>query len=80
MHEATDPTASAVFDEADACAVWLLRVHESPPAPPWSEADADWATREAQRLEGEGASLARFLARRARVGYERLAQRGVAAA
>ena len=80
MHEATDPTAAAVIDEADACAVWLLRAYESPPAAPLSEADADWATREAQRLEGEGASPARFLARRARLGCERLAQRGVAAA
>ncbi|CAG1018088.1 hypothetical protein BURC_02820 [Burkholderiaceae bacterium] len=80
MHEATDPTAAAVIDEADACAVWLLRAFESPPAVPWSEADAEWATREAQRQEGEAASPARFLARRARLGCERLAQREVAAA
>lgn len=80
MPEAKDPTAAAVVNEADARAVWLLRAFESPPATPWSGADADWATREAQRLEGEAASPARFLARRARLGCERLAQRGAAAA
>lgn len=80
MLDAHDPAARAVVDESDARAVWLLRAFESPPSAPWGDADADWATREAQRLEGEGATPARFLARRARVGCERLAQRGVAAA
>jgi hypothetical protein len=65
--------------EADARAVLLLRAFETPPAPPWTEVDADWASREAQRLEGEGATAERFLARRARLAAQRLDERGVTA-
>jgi hypothetical protein len=65
------------LDEADAKAVLLVRAFESPLTPPWTEADAAWATREAERLEGEHAPTPRFLARRAWLACERLARHGV---
>ncbi|WP_280154677.1 DUF2868 domain-containing protein [Piscinibacter sp. XHJ-5] len=64
--------------ESDARDVLLVRAFESPFEAPWSDADAAWASREAQRLEGEGALPERFLARRARLAVERLADRGIA--
>jgi hypothetical protein len=64
--------------EADASAVLLVRAFESPITAPWSDADAAWATREAQRNEGESAPAAHFLAQRARLACRRLAERGLA--
>jgi hypothetical protein len=57
----------------------LVRAHESPPAAPWTEADADAATREARREAGADDDE-RFVARRARIAAERIAQRVPAAA
>jgi hypothetical protein len=65
------------LSEAEARAAWLVRAFETPLAAPWRAEDADWATREALRCEGEHASPARFIARRAALAAERLAQRGV---
>ncbi len=35
------------MNEAEARRVLLVRAFETPPAAPWSEADAAWASREA---------------------------------
>lgn len=66
------------LNEAEARAAWLVRAFETPLTAPWRAEDAEWATREALRAEGERASPARFIARRAMLAGERLAQRGVA--
>ncbi len=54
-----------------------MRAFEAPLTPPWTAEDAQWATREALRAEGEDAPPARFIARRATLGCARLAQRGI---
>jgi hypothetical protein len=53
----------------------LVRAFETPIAAPWTEGDAAWASAEAHRLEGEGATADRLLARRAALACERLAKR-----
>lgn len=52
----------------------LVRAFETalPPSGAWSAEDADWASRAAAEVEGEGASAASFVARRAQLGAERL--------
>ena len=69
------PAPQLRLPEADARAVMVLRAFESPPAPLWTDADAERATREARRLEGEDASPARFFTRRAQVALPTLADR-----
>ncbi|MEB2336326.1 MAG: DUF2868 domain-containing protein, partial [Burkholderiales bacterium] len=52
----------------------LVRAFETalPRSGAWSAEDADWASRAAAEVEGEGASAASFVARRAQLGAERL--------
>jgi hypothetical protein len=85
MHEARPdlpppppaPQQQLLLPEADAArAVWLQRFESPAPLPPWTAEDADWATREAARQLGADAAPARFVACRARLGVQRLAQRG----
>jgi hypothetical protein len=45
---------------------------------PWSDEDAAWASREARRDVGEGASAQAFVLRRARLATQRLAERDAA--
>ena len=82
MHTPSGPAqrspSHGATSEAEARAAWLVRAFETPLSSPWRAEDADWATREALRAEGEGASPARFIARRATLASQRLAQRGVA--
>ncbi|AKJ29734.1 DUF2868 domain-containing protein [Caldimonas brevitalea] len=61
--------------ESDASQLLLIRAHEDPLTPPWSEADALWASREARRLEGEAAPPERVLVRRGALAVERLGER-----
>src|SRR5882724_9099445 len=61
--------------ETEARAVLLVRSLERDPSPVWSEADAAWASAEAQRAEGERSPFERFLARRASIAITRLTQR-----
>ena len=63
------------MNETDARHVLLVRAFEAPPTPPWTERDADAATREASREQGAQASDDRFLAARARIAAARLAER-----
>ncbi|WP_295644173.1 DUF2868 domain-containing protein [uncultured Methylibium sp.] len=55
--------------------VLLLRAFESPTTAPWTEADATWASAETARLEGEAAAPDRWIARRADIALQRLAER-----
>ena len=67
------------MNESDARSALLVRAYETaPPAQTdgrWSEDDRAWATQAALRLEGEHASAAAFIARRARLAAERLGSR-----
>lgn len=63
------------MNEADARRVLLLRAFETTPSATWSEADAAWASGEAQRQLGERASAADFIAARAALALPRLSQR-----
>lgn len=47
------------------------------PQAAWSREDADWASAEARRKVGEGAADEAFLVQRARLGLQRLRERGV---
>jgi len=71
------------MNESDARSALLVRAYET--APPeqtgghWSADDRAWATQTALRLEGEHASAADFIVRRARLAAERLCLRDGAA-
>lgn len=68
---------TVVLPEADAArALWLQGFETPSPTPPWTAEDSEWATREAGRQLGSEAEPPRFLALRARLGADRLAQRG----
>lgn len=64
--------------EIDARRLWLVRAFEAPLTPPWSEADAVWASDEARRQLGSQAALEEWAARRAELALERLGGRSVA--
>jgi hypothetical protein len=66
--------------ESDARQILLVRAFETPLTPPWSEADATEATREARRRCGEAASDEDWLAQRAQTAASRLAERESAVA
>jgi hypothetical protein len=68
------------MNESEARRVLLVCAYESPPQPPWSEADADAATREAARAVGEAASDEALIVRRAQLAAQRIAERDPAAA
>lgn len=70
------PTPLALPEPDAARALWLQAFEQPQPSAPWTADDADWATREAGRQLGSDAAPAAFLALRARLGAERLAQRG----
>ncbi len=53
----------------------LVRAFETPPTAPWTEADARWASEQAQRSEGSDAANLGWLRRRATVALERLGAR-----
>lgn len=77
---AASPAASPLtLPEQDAAAWAWLRAHEGLGSRLWTAADADWATREARRRVGGDAPAGDFIATRARLGGERLAQRGAGA-
>jgi hypothetical protein len=61
--------------EHEARQVLLVRACESAAQAPWSEADAAWASREAQRALGEQAAPDLLLVRRAALACTRLAER-----
>ncbi len=61
--------------ETEAREVLMLRAWESPPAAPWTDADAAVVSDEAARRIGSDASLHRRIAMRARLGIEKLAGR-----
>ncbi|MGP1676828.1 MAG: DUF2868 domain-containing protein [Burkholderiales bacterium] len=67
------------MNESDARCALLVRAYETlPPAQTggsWSEDDRLWATQAALQAEGEQASAAVFIARRARLAAERLCSR-----
>lgn len=67
------------MNESDARSALLVRAYETaPPAQTgghWTGDDRVWATQAALRLEGEHASAAAFVARRARLAAERLCLR-----
>jgi hypothetical protein len=66
------------MNESDARHVLLVRAFEAPLSPPWTQADVDGATREAARTAGESTPDDHYLATRARIASERLAQRDAA--
>jgi hypothetical protein len=68
------------MNASDARQVLLVRAYEAPCVPPWTPRDAEAATREAARAEGEATAEDRFLARRARLAVARLAEREPAVA
>jgi hypothetical protein len=62
--------------ENDARHALLIRAFETAPAaPPWDDADREWATRSAAQIEGENASADAFVSRRAGLAAERLSKR-----
>ncbi|MBA3625888.1 MAG: DUF2868 domain-containing protein [Methylibium sp.] len=63
------------MNEAEARRVLLVRAFETPPAAPWSEADAAWASREALQSLGEQAPPQALLAQRAALASARLGER-----
>lgn len=69
------------MNESDARSALLLRACETTPHDSihWTENDRAWATQAAQRVEGEHASADSLIARRARLGVERLCSRDAAA-
>lgn len=60
---------------AEARRVLLVQAFESPPAAPWTEADAAACSAEALRREGSEAGAERLIVRRAALAAERLAER-----
>jgi hypothetical protein len=64
------------MNEAAARRAVLVRAFErQPPSDTWSEADRAWATQAAAQVEGERAADDAFIARRAALAFERLAER-----
>nr|MBA3598728.1 hypothetical protein [Methylibium sp.] len=63
------------MNEAEARRVLLVRAFETPPAAPWSDADAAWASREALQTLGEEAPAQALLAQRAALASARLSER-----
>jgi hypothetical protein len=63
------------MNASDARHVLLVRAYEAPCVPPWTPRDAEAATREAARIEGEASPDERFLATRARLAAAQLARR-----
>lgn len=63
------------MNETAARQVLLLRAFETTPDSGWSDEDRAWASRAAAEIEGAGAPLDRFVARRAALAVERLASR-----
>lgn len=63
------------MNETAARQVLLLRAFETAPDSGWSDEDRAWASRAAAEIEGAGAPLERFAARRAELAVERLAGR-----
>jgi hypothetical protein len=63
------------MNETAARHVLLLRAFETTPNSGWSDDDRAWASRAAAQIEGAGAPLDRFVARRAELAVERLAER-----
>ena len=61
--------------ESDARDVVLVRAWESAPSAAWSKSDAERASREAARLEGEHASPERLIVRRAALAAAQLSER-----
>jgi hypothetical protein len=61
--------------ETEAREVLMLRAWESPPAAPWTDADAAAVSDEAARRVGSDAPLQRRIAMRAHLGIEKLAGR-----
>ncbi|WP_428423270.1 DUF2868 domain-containing protein [Methylibium sp.] len=59
----------------DARQVLLVRSFEAPPTPPWTPADAAWASEQAARAGGERAAPAALIAQRARIAITRLTER-----
>lgn len=55
--------------------VMLVRAYEAPPTAPWTDADARWASEQAQRREGGDAQPAVWLQRRTALAIERLGAR-----
>lgn len=66
------------MNESDARRVWLIRAFEAPLTPPWTDADAVWATDEARRKLGAQASVSDWVGRRAQVAIDRLGGRSMA--
>lgn len=66
------------MNETEARRTLLLRAFEAPLTAPWTDADRDWATREALIEVGSQASPDRLIATRAAFGVERLAEREAA--
>ncbi len=64
------------MNEAAAARTLLVRAYErEPPSQTWSQADRQWATEAAARVEGEEAADDAFIARRAALAVERLSTR-----
>lgn len=63
------------MNESAARQVLLVRAYETTPGAGWSDEDRAWASRAAAEVEGADAPLDRFVARRAALAVERLAQR-----
>lgn len=63
------------MNESEARATLLVRAFEASLSPPWTEADRDWASREALRSEGSQAAADRLIAARAGFAAQRLAAR-----
>ena len=68
------------MNENEARQTLLVRAFEAPLADPWTEADRDWASREARQREGSQAAPERLIASRAALASQRLAQRDPAVA
>ncbi len=67
------------MDESSALLVTAVHVVETGDATHriWSDADRSWASRAAAEVVGEGAAPEAFVARRARLAFERLGAAGV---
>ena len=78
MPASLEPTVGTLLPERDAAALAWLRAVEAGPTPPWTAEDSEGITREARRRVGERGELAEFLAERARLGWQRLRERGAA--
>jgi hypothetical protein len=68
------------MNESEARRTLLVRAFEAPLTAPWTEADRDWASREARQREGAQAVPERLIATRAALASQRLSERDPAAA